>query len=188
MTPSRIIESSFGSRRPPPKLRRIGEAIWNAKLWIQKATLAITCGLFTAIIIIQIVFRYFLFLPLHGMEELATYLAIWTYFVGGAYGAYERSHISASLIQMIVKNPRINLIVKLVVNLITVVVAIWMGIWALKYLAWSVRTEPHSLELRTPLYWVHACMFTGLALMSLYFLIELTNNLRAFFRLGQKSR
>lgn len=167
-------------------LLRLARALWGVKLWLKKATLVITCALFTTIILIEIVFRYFLFLPLHGMEELATYLAIWTYFIGGAYGAYERSHISASLIEMLVKNSRIRLLVMILVNIITVVVALWMSVWAFDYLAWSIRLGPRSLELRTPLYWVHASMFVGLALMSFYFAIELFDNLRRLYRAGHE--
>lgn len=137
---------------------------------------------FTLIIIIQITFRYFLFLPLHGMEELATYLAIWTYFIGGAYGAYERTHISASLIEMFVRTETVRQGIKVLANSITVVVAVWMGVWAFDYLAWSIRLEPRSLELRAPLYWVHASMLVGLVLMSLYFAIELFENMRTLSR------
>ena len=158
-------------------LRRLARRLWEAKLWLKRATLVVTCALFTLIVIVEVAFRYFLFLPLHGIEELATYLAIWTYFIGGAYGAYERSHISASLIEMLVKSPRVMLHVKLLANLITVVVAVWMSLWALEYLAWSVRLGPRSLELRTPLYWVHASMFVGLALMSFYFALELAETI-----------
>ena len=158
-------------------LRRLGRRLWACKLWLQRAALVATCTLFTLIVIVQVVFRYFLFLPLHGIEELATYLAVWTYFIGGAYGAYERSHISASLIAVVARRPRVTLTVKLLANGITVVVAIWMSLWALEYLVWSVRLAPRSLELRAPLYWVHASMFVGLVLMSLYFLVELAGNL-----------
>ena len=164
------------------QLYRIGHALWRVKLWLKTATLVVTCASFTLIIIIQIVFRYFLFLPLHGMEELATYLAIWTYFIGGAYGAYERSHISASLIEILIRKEVVRHSIKTLANAITVVVAVWMGIWAFDYLAWSIRLEPRSLELRTPLYWVHASMLVGLTLMSLYFAIELFDNLRTLSR------
>jgi len=113
------------------------------------------------------------------MEELATYLAIWTYFIGGAYGAYERTHISASLIEMFVRTETVRQGIKVLANSITVVVAVWMGVWAFDYLAWSIRLEPRSLELRAPLYWVHASMLVGLVLMSLYFAIELFENMIA---------
>lgn len=162
--------------RPPSALHALAHLLWNAKLWLKRATLVATCAGFTIIVIVQIVFRYFLFLPLHGLEELATYLAMWTYFIGGAYGAFERSHISASLTEMLVKTERITLLVRVLVNCITVAVALWMSVWAFDYLAWSVRLEPRSLELRTPLYWVHASVFVGLVLMTFYFAIEFLEN------------
>lgn len=169
-------------------LQRAGHAAWRGTLWLKRVILVATCALFTAIILVQIVFRYFLYLPLHGMEELATYLAIWTYFIGGAHGAFERSHISASLIEMLVKRARVTLAVRVLANGITVVVAVWMTLWAFDYLAWSLRLGPRSLELRMPLHWVHASMVVGLALMSFYFVIELMENARRLSRGGQAGR
>ena len=163
------------SRSLPP-LYALAHLLWSTKLWLKRATLVVTCAGFTIIVIVQIVFRYFLFLPLHGLEELATYLAMWTYFIGGAYGAFERSHISASLIEVLVKSQRFSLLIRVLVNGITAGVALWMSVWAYDYLAWSIRLEPRSLELRAPLYWVHASMFVGLVLMAFYFAIEFLEN------------
>ncbi|MBW3096264.1 TRAP transporter small permease [Pseudohoeflea coraliihabitans] len=145
---------------------------WVFKLWLQKFVLVATCAGFTVLVMMEIVFRYFLFLPLHGIEELATYLAVWTYFIGGAYGAYERSHISASLLDVFVKNKRVFGVLDLVVKAITLVVSVWMSVWVLQYLLWSIERRPHSLELQMPLYFVHASMVVGLSLMAFYFFLD----------------
>lgn len=160
------------------QLYRIGISVWNAKLWIQKLILVVTCLTFTSFVMIQIVFRYFLFLPLHGLEELAVYLAVWTYFIGGALGAYEKSHISANLLPSLIKSEKIKAAIAIVVSGITTFIAIVMTIWAAKYLLWSIERQPTSLEIRTPLYWVHASMFVGLGLMSFYFFLGFIDDIR----------
>ncbi len=154
-------------------LKKTAIAIWTSKLALQKLVLVVSGVVFTTLVILEIVFRYFLFLPLHGIEELATYIAVWTYFIGGAYGAYERSHISASLLDMLVQHDRTLRIVDFVVKSITAVVASWMTAWAVQYLLWSIARRPHSLELQMPLYFVHAAMAIGLGLMSFYFVVDL---------------
>ncbi|AXS40065.1 TRAP transporter small permease [Breoghania sp. L-A4] len=148
------------------------QGLWAFKLWLQKLMLVVTCAGVTILVMMEIIFRYFLFLPLHGIEELATYLAVWTYFIGGAYGAYERSHISASLLDVIVKNAKVIGAIDLIIKLITLVVAAWMTVWVVQYLLWSIERRPHSLELQMPLYYVHAAMAVGLGLMSFYFLVD----------------
>lgn len=153
-------------------LSEVGVALWEFKLFLQKLVLVVCSIGFTLLVILEIVFRYFLFLPLHGIEELATYLAVWTYFIGGAHGAYERSHISASLLDMLVKNDRALGIVDFIVKAITALTAGWMTVWTFQYLLWSMERRPHSLELQMPLYFVHAAMAIGLALMTFYFLID----------------
>lgn len=154
-------------------LGKIGVALWKFKLNLQKLILVVSSIGFTSLVIMEIVFRYFLFLPLHGIEELATYLAVWTYFIGGSHGAYERSHISASLLDMLVKHDLVIGIIDFLVKAITALTAGWMTVWAVQYLLWSIERRPHSLELQMPLYFVHAAMAAGLALMTFYFLVDL---------------
>lgn len=156
---------------------RLVLSIWHFKLFLKRLTLVITCALFSIIVIVQIVVRYFLLVPMHGLEEIAVYAAVWTYFIGGAYGAYERSHISASLMEMMIAGESARNWIKVLANAITVVVAVWTTVWTFKYFQWSLQLEPKSLELQAPLYWVHASMFVGLGLMAFYFAIELADNL-----------
>ncbi|MCG8693645.1 MAG: TRAP transporter small permease subunit [Minwuiales bacterium] len=151
--------------------------IWYCKLFLKRLTLAVTCALFSAIVIVQIIVRYFLVIPMHGLEEIAVYSAVWTYFIGGAYGAYERSHISASIMEMAVVREGARNWIRVLANAITVVVAVWATIWTFEYFQWSLKLQPNSLELQAPLYWVHASMFVGLGLMAFYFAVELVDNL-----------
>jgi TRAP-type C4-dicarboxylate transport system permease small subunit len=153
--------------------KKILMSLWEFKLGLQKLAMVVASAGFTVLVILEIVFRYFLFLPLHGIEELATYLALWTYFIGGAYGAYEGSHISASLLEMLVSNDRALRIIDVVVKAISAFIAGWMTVWTSEYLLWSIAHKPHSLELQMPLYFVHAAMAVGLALMTFYFVIDL---------------
>ncbi|NIA69386.1 TRAP transporter small permease [Pelagibius litoralis] len=151
--------------------------IWHFKLFLKRLTLVITCTLFSVVVIVQIVVRYFLVIPMHGLEEIAVYSAVWTYFIGGAYGAYERSHISASLMEMVIAGQVARNWIKVLANAITVVVAVWATVWTFQYFQWSLRLQPRSLELQAPLYWAHASMFVGLGLMAFYFAIEFVDNL-----------
>ena len=54
---------------------------WTAKLALQRFVLAATGALVTILIFVQVVTRYFLGESIFGIEEAASFLAIWLYFV-----------------------------------------------------------------------------------------------------------
>ena len=154
--------------------------VWDAKLALQRLVMVATSAIFTSLVFIQVIFRYFLDVPLFGLEEVATYLAVWLYFVGTSYGAHLRNHISANVMDVLIGNERARDFVALVVSLITVVLSVWMTVWAINYLGWSLRTGVSSLELKLPMAWVHSSAVIGLGLMSFYFALEALDRLRAF--------
>lgn len=65
-------------------------------------------GLFIFIsIFIQVLLRYIFHTPLYGLEELCAIIATWFYFIGTAYSTYSRSYVSADILPIFIKNPRI---------------------------------------------------------------------------------
>ena len=158
----------------------LARRVWETKLALQRLVMVATSAIFTSLIFIQVIFRYFLDVPLFGFEEIATYLAVWLYFIGTAYGAHLRNHISANVMDVLIANERVRDFVALVVSVITVVLSVWMTVWAITYLAWSVRTGVSSLELKLPMAWVHVSAVVGLGLMTFYFVLEALDRLRAF--------
>lgn len=158
----------------------LARRVWEAKLALQRFVMVATSAIFTSLVFIQVVFRYLLDVPLFGLEEIATYLAVWLYFIGTAYGAHLRNHISANVMDVLLANERARDFVALVVSLITVVLSVWMTVWAGNYLAWSLGTGVSSLELKLPMAWVHSSAVIGLGLMSFYFVLEALDRFRAF--------
>ena len=146
---------------------------WTAKLALQRFVLAATGALVTILIFVQVVTRYFLGESIFGIEEAASFLAIWLYFVGGAYGAYERGHISASLVDLIVPGDRARQGIKILTGALTVVLSAWMTLWAIRYFMVTLQRGTMSLELGIQMAWVHAAIPLGLVLMTFYFAVEL---------------
>ena len=73
---------------PPAAPTWFPRPLWTAKLALQRFVLVVTGALVTILIFVQVVTRYFLGESIFGIEEAASFLAIWLYFIGGAYGAY----------------------------------------------------------------------------------------------------
>jgi TRAP-type transport system small permease protein len=158
---------------PPAAPEWFPRPLWTAKLALQRFVLAATGALVTILIFVQVVTRYFLGESIFGIEEAASFLAIWLYFIGGAYGAYERGHISASLVDLIVPGDRARQVIKVLTGALTVILSAWMTVWAIRYFMVTLQRGTMSLELGIGMAWVHVVIPLGLILMTFYFAVEL---------------
>ena len=81
-------------------MKKLGLTIWNGLINLQKIFMLVAGSIITLLVFVEVVLRYVLGSPLFGVEELICLIAMWLYFIGASYGAYERSHIKAELIHI----------------------------------------------------------------------------------------
>ena len=154
--------------------------LWNAKLRLQRFLL-LTCGTaLTLLIALQVFTRYVLGISLFGIEELASFVAVYLYFIGATHGAWERGHISASLVELILREGRGRQGIAIVASAITVVLCGWMAVWGWQYLAFTIGRGTMSLETGIPMAFISGVIPVCLSLMSLYFTVELLDHIRHF--------
>lgn len=139
----------------------------------------------TVAVFIEVIMRYFFKAPLVGIEELAAYVAFWLYFIGGSYGAYERSHISADLSQLFFKD-KINYAKShAITSLISAFAALYSLSWAYDYVKWGWVMNEQSratfLGNTYPVFFFQSSIFVGLTLMSFYFFVEFSQWFKAAF-------
>ncbi|MGK9339790.1 TRAP transporter small permease [Sinorhizobium meliloti] len=156
--------------------------LWKAKLKLQRIVL-LACGVIvTLLIAVQVFTRYVLGISIFGIEELASFVAVYMYFVGASHGAWERGHISASLVDLVLPAGRPRAAVALFASAVTVVLSGWMTVWAWQYLAFTLKRGAMSMEVGIPMAWVHGIMPVSLSLMTLYFAVELLENCNRVMR------
>ncbi|MCA1493062.1 TRAP transporter small permease [Sinorhizobium alkalisoli] len=170
----------------PAFLSGLGLRLWNAKLKLQRFLLLACGAVVTALIAVQVFTRYVLGISIFGIEELASFVAVYMYFIGAAHGAWERGHISASLIELLVPEGRVRHAIALVASATTVVLSGWMSLWAWQYLAFTLKRGTMSLEVGIHMGWVHGIMPVCLSLMTLYFAVELLENSTRMFKGSRK--
>jgi len=163
----------------------LGYLLWTAKLYAQRWIMFITSVSVVLLVFMQVIMRYFLDIPLYGIEEIAIYLAVWSYFIGASYGAKQKEHISASLIDVVLPDGRWQDFIVMVSDLITAIVSAWMVVWSWHYLAWTFKRGTVSVDLGIHMGWVHSAIFIGLSLMTLYFSIDFVTRLIHFIKLGK---
>jgi TRAP-type C4-dicarboxylate transport system permease small subunit len=152
--------------------------LWKGLVYLQRWFLIIGGTLITALVFLEVMLRYVFASPLFGVEELITFVAMWLYFIGASYGAYERSHIRADLIQVWVTSPRWLAIISTMTSLITVVLAGIMARWSSIYFVFGIERAGTSPALRLPMVVAQSAVFVGAVLMTFYFFVELVDNFR----------
>lgn len=156
---------------------RIFKNLWNGLLKLQRVIMLVAIVLTSTAILIEVIMRYIFKSSIIGVQELAAYSAIWLYFSGAAYGTYTRSHISAELTHLILKNPRHLAVTKVITNAISFGLAVYILPWAWRYIEWGyTKGEQSSSSLfgqTYPIFFFQASIFYGLILMALYFFVEM---------------
>ncbi len=169
-------------------VRRIGLVIWNSLATAQRAILIITSCFIVLFLFGSVLMRYIFHYPGMEVEEIVTLVAFWLYFTGAVYGAYERSHIKAELLQLVFKKPRAYALVKVTSSLIVFTLAVIMSYWGYYFFIWGIEKWGRSAILLLPLVYVQSSIFVGAVFMAFYFFVELVDNIRQALGLAPVSR
>ena len=153
-----------------------GRLIWVVLLKVQRIVMLLTICISSSAIMAEVLMRYIFKTSLIGIEELAAYIAFWLYFIGSAYGTYERSHIKAELTHMLIKNPRHYAISRATTSFISVVLSGYAVVLAWRYSEWGIRRMEQSsatfLGSTYPVVYFQFSLLVGFTLMCFYFLVE----------------
>jgi TRAP-type C4-dicarboxylate transport system permease small subunit len=133
---------------------------------------------------------------LFGYEEWVKLIAFWLYFLGGAYGAYNDTHVSADLINSYLKGKtrQVMIFIRQVITSILSFVFVYLGYhffmfgllgplrkniltvdWNGSVLSfnlvdlWNLRAIARTTVWQIPLWTSYAAVFLGLIFMAIYF-------------------
>lgn len=152
---------------------RVLKWLWQMKLALQRLVVVLSGLAITILIFVQVTSRYVFQTAIFGIEEIACYVAVWLYFLGAAVGAEQRGHMSASLVELVLRGETARRVIRLLVCTLSVVLCAWMTMWAWSLAKWSLQLGMMSTEINVPVGYAQLAMPVGLALMTLYFFVEL---------------
>jgi|SRR5690606_25231103 len=127
----------------------------------------------------QVFMRYVISAPFLGIEELAPLLALWVYFLGMAYCSRERDHIEGGMMTLVIRNPRILLVIRLLGSILVLVAVLFFLSFAWDYSAFNYSVGRRSAYMRLPKTIWDMSMITGLVLMAFYGMLQILAEGRA---------
>ena len=125
--------------------------------------------------------RYLFHINFYGWDEIAVLLAFWLYFAGAAYGAFNRTHITVSIVDSYVKEGRLKKILIFIRQLATVIACGFFTYYAIRAFEFqffgpgprAFRFQPRTQLLRIPMWASYLPILIGFILMQLYFTRDL---------------
>lgn len=162
--------------------------IHHRSLSIQRAIMITTSIALVFTVFYEVIARYVLGKPFAGTEELLGILVVWLYFISGGYATYERNHIKAEMIRVLVKNPHIRNIIKLAVTNFNIAAAITICYYFYRYCIDVGSGGKFFIHTRIPHIFAEASLAVGATLMLIYFIMEAVDDsrvLREFSAKGQ---
>lgn len=148
---------------------------WRLLLGLERFILVTVSVLAVASVVATVVMRYVLKTDLYGVEEIIILLAMWLYFIGGAYGGYEGSHITADVLSGYLKSGKTKKTLRLIVAVISVLCSLVLAKWGLDYLSFSLRINAKTVSLHLPLFLSQLPIGLCFILSFIYSLYHLVN-------------
>ena len=129
-------------------------------------------GLLTLAMFVEIVSRYVFHNSFFGLEHFIGFASMWIYFIGSAYGSYERSHVKAELIRTIIHSKRAYNIIRAVSAAVSTAVSGIFVVWSYEFCMDSIAMKETTWAYHVPMVYFQASLLIGGILMAAYFLWE----------------
>jgi len=149
---------------------------------LQRGFLFFAMGLLTLAMFTEIVSRYIFHHSFFGLEHFIGFASMWVYFIGSAYGSYERSHVKAELIRTVVKSKRTYNIIRSLSAAVSTWVSCIFVIWSYEFCMDSIAMKETTWTLNVPMVYFQSSLLVGGILMVVYFLWETIDCARDAFR------
>jgi TRAP-type C4-dicarboxylate transport system permease small subunit len=154
-------------------------SLWRVILNLPEFFLGITAVLIISLVFIEVIFRYFLQLPVGWSEEAAILLFLWGSFLGAAVSTKRKIHFSFLMIadRFSSKNKnRLSFIMQMIVIGTSLILAI-QGIRVLEMASYE-----RYIVLGVSKFWAYLSIPVGAALMFIYATSQLSQEIKATIR------
>lgn len=161
----------------PKPLGKIVNVLLETKRYILAASSLVMAFVFFFVVILRYVFEADLF----AYEEWVLMIAFWVYFLGGAMGSYENTHVKADFLLSIISNVRTKWIVVNFTIFVEVLIGLVLTWWGWLMLAEELDAYPQwqtTTALELPFAIPKLGIFLGFVLMTFYTALHLYSGLR----------
>ena len=146
-------------------------------LWLEKLLRfgLIVCGIMVTLIVFAATITRAISVDFRGYEEFLIVFAFWLYMFGTAHGSFENSHITADILELILKEGLVKDIFDLIKYVLALVIGFMFLIWAIELVQWTIVMSTKTPTWRIPMTIPQSSILFGLACATLYNAVRLYN-------------
>ena len=151
----------------PTRLRRPVRILLTAK----SVFVSVACMIMAVTFFFVVIFRYILETDLFAYEEWLMVICFWLFFMAGALGTYDDTHINADLLNQVLRNPRALRVRALIVASIEFIVLLFAVYWASLMIIDEIQSYPYwqqTIALRIPFLVPRLSILVGFVFMAFY--------------------
>jgi TRAP-type C4-dicarboxylate transport system permease small subunit len=150
------------------KLPSVGRTIVSLQRWF----LFYLFALLILAMMLELLVRFFLKQSIFGLSDFIGFSSVWLYAIGASYASYERSHIKAEFVNVIVKSDRWRHLFRFVAAAVSTLMSIVFTKWSWDLCVYSVSIGEVTQAYPVPKVIFQSSFFVGGILMAIYFLWE----------------
>ena len=160
---------------------RENNIFWKGLVRVQRTLIIITATAVALVIAGACILRAF-DINFIGFEEITIMVVFWLYMVGCAHGTYEKSQITADILEVMLPETAFKKILRLIRVILTFVLCVVLTYWGL-----SLAITTAGLDTRTPVFRIpvvigQSSIFVGLLISSFYNFIYMLDEIKAFIK------
>ena len=158
------------------QLPRALQGLVRGLLAFKTVFVVIACLIMAGTFFFVVIVRYGFEGDLFAYNEWLLMVCFWLFFMGGALGTYDGSHINADLLDYLTEDQRLRWLRKLVVTVIEVGVSIALVYWAVLMIYDEIESYPNwtvTPALKIPFLIPRVGILVGLLMMSFYSALHL---------------
>ncbi|WNS76651.1 TRAP transporter small permease [Bacillus sp. DTU_2020_1000418_1_SI_GHA_SEK_038] len=154
--------------------------VWSALVKFLRFGLIVSNILVTLITFAAVVARALDF-NLLGYEEILIICAFWLYMFGSAYGSYEKSHIKADIIVIMMKESFLKDLISLIRDTLSVCLGIVFFLWAIQLFQWNLDNGQLTTVWRIPVIVGQSSLLFGLGVGTFFHIVYLYDGIKRFY-------
>ena len=164
---------------------RENNILWKLLVSAQRAIIMVSLSAVTLIIAGACILRVF-GINFTGFEELATIAVFWLYMIGSSHGSYEKSQITADIMEVLLPDSKGKEIMVLIKWIALFILGCIFAYWAWGLVSWSLQTMSVTSYFRIPIVTGQIAILIGLIISCFYNLVYLIDEILMF--IGKKPR
>lgn len=134
-----------------------------------------------AVMFAMVVARYVLHKDFNTASEYLYFALVWLFFLGGATASFEKSHLRADTLEVLIKNKKILLVVEWIKQVLQMILHFIFLLFSIKFIVKAVQIPAYTSVLRLPIMIGYSAVLYGAVTMLVYTAIHFYDFLWQFF-------